>query len=485
MTENQSEAIEMINDKQIARLGSHPESIVELSHQQAHSLDTATLNAFQLEAAMKRFDDLVGRIPILKKLAEENHIDSIRSLDDLAPLLVQHTAYKSYPLSVLENGDFKRLTRWFNGFTTVDLTSLDASSCDSIDDWIDLLDTETDIQLLHSSGTSGKLSFLPRTRTEAGEVGLVQHLRFFEGFGEGAPGPVDGYKTFPVVYPGFRYGASGQMRRIENIRHFWHRGNGTPIVALYPGRLSADALSLGGRLMAAEARGELGRLKISPKLLAKRDEILAEQKKAPEYIEHFLDAITELKGERIYMQGIPAQFYDIAVAGQKRGMKNLFHPDSLLIIGGGTKGRNLPDDMFNTVSEFTGTTAKPVYGMSEVMGGAPICEHGFYHMHPSVILIQIDPNSGAQLPRRGTVTGRLGIFDTTCWTYWGGFLSGDEVTINWADRETCACGRTGPYLHPSVRRYSEKEGGDDKITCAGAPDAHNKALDFVIDQLNT
>lgn len=473
----------MASQDQIDSIKSAPETIVELTHQEVHSLDRATLDELQLAAARKRFDELAPRIPIVRKLAEEQGVERIDSLADLAPLLIQHTAYKSYPLSVLENGDFTRLTRWFDGFTTVDLSSLDASQCESIDDWIDLLDTRTDIQLLHSSGTSGKLSFLPRTQTEAGKVGLIQHLRFFEGFGEGAPGPVTGYEKFPVVYPGFRYGASGQMRRIENIRKFWHRGNGTPIVALYPGRLSADALSLGGRLMAAEAKGELGRLKISPALLAKRDEILAEQRKAPEYIEIFLDRIAELKGERVYMQGIPAQFYDTAVAGLKRGMKNVFHPGSLLVIGGGTKGRDLPDDMFNTVSEFMGVQSKPIYGMSEIMGGAPICEHGYYHMHPSVILIQLDPKTGAMLPRTGTVTGRLGVFDTTCWTYWGGFLSGDEITINWADEKPCACGRTGPIIHPTVRRYTEKEGGDDKITCAGAPDAHDKALDFVVNQL--
>jgi len=473
----------MISEQRKNSIKAAPETIVELTHHEAHSLDRGTLDELQLAAVKKRFDELAPRIPIVHKLAQEQGIERIDSLADLAPLLIQHTAYKSYPLSVLENGDFQRLTRWFDGFTTHDLSSLNASACESIDDWIDLLDNHTDIQLLHSSGTSGKLSFLPRSQTEAGKVGLVQHLRFFEGFGEGAPGPVVGYEHFPVVYPGFRYGASGQMRRIENIKKFWHKGNGSPIVALYPGRLSADALSLGGRLVAAEARGELGRMSISPKLLAKRDEILAEQRKAPEYIETFLDNIAELKSARVYMQGIPAQFYDTAVAGLKRGMKNVFHPDSLLVIGGGTKGRDLPDDMFNTVSAFMGVEAKPIYGMSEAMGGAPICDHGYYHMHPSVILIQLDPHSGEMLPRNGTVTGRLGIFDTTCWTYWGGFLSGDEITINWADREPCACGRSGPYIHPTVRRYTEKEGGDDKITCAGAPDAHDKALDFIVGEL--
>ncbi len=34
-------------------------------------------------------------------------------------------------------------------------------------------------------------------------------------------------------------------------------------------------------------------------------------------------------------------------------------------------------------------------------------------------------------------------------------------------------------MEPAIRRYSEKEGGDDKITCAGAAGVHDKALDLI------
>jgi len=55
-------------------------------------------------------------------------------------------------------------------------------------------------------------------------------------------------------------------------------------------------------------------------------------------------------------------------------------------------------------------------------------------------------------------------------------LSGDRVTMCF---DKCACGRDGPFLNTDVRRYSEKEGGDDKVTCAGAPEAHDNALKFL------
>jgi hypothetical protein len=95
----------------------------------------------------------------------------------------------------------------------------------------------------------------------------------------------------------------------------------------------------------------------------------------------------------------------------------------------------------------------------------------------------LDPASGVQLPRSGTHTGRFGAFDLNARTYWGGFLTGDEVTLCWGDRHACPCGRIGPYLHRTIRRYTEKEGGDDKITCAGSPLAHDAALDFLLAQV--
>jgi len=34
-------------------------------------------------------------------------------------------------------------------------------------------------------------------------------------------------------------------------------------------------------------------------------------------------------------------------------------------------------------------------------------------------------------------------------------------------------------MHGHIRRYSDKEGGDDKIACAGVPEALDRALDFI------
>ena len=83
------------------------------------------------------------------------------------------------------------------------------------------------------------------------------------------------------------------------------------------------------------------------------------------------------------------------------------------------------------------------------------------------------------LPRSGTQTGRFACFDMLPDTYWGGLVTGDEVTMAGWD-EPCDCGRRSPYLHGTIRRFSEIQGGDDKINCAGAPEAHDRAMDFLL-----
>jgi hypothetical protein len=110
------------------------------------------------------------------------------------------------------------------------------------------------------------------------------------------------------------------------------------------------------------------------------------------------------------------------------------------------------------------------------MGIAPLCSQNFYHFMPHTIPILIDKDA-QELPREGVQTGRLALFDLLAETYWGGFISGDQVTMHW--QEDCACGWKGPRIEKTITRYAEMEGGDDKITCAGSAQAYNEFMDYV------
>ena len=205
---------------------------------------------------------------------------------------------------------------------------------------------------------------------------------------------------------------------------------------------------------------------LSPKLLARRDEFLKEAKGLPGRMEDFLDAIAKLKGERVILLGLAGQYYDLAVAGGKRGMDHMFAPDSLISMGGGNKNRALAEGWQQKLFDFLGRTIRDAYGMSEIMAGTRKCLHDHYHIQPWVILYLVDHATGRVLPRTGTQTGRLGVFDLLPSTYWGGFLTGDEITITY-DEAAPSVQALGPYLHSTLRRYSGQEGGNDKITSPG------------------
>ena len=451
-----------------------------LTPDEMYCMSADAVDAIQLAALRKRFADLVGRIAVLGRLAEEQRISAIESIEDAAVLLFPHSFYKSYPLALLENHRFDRLTRWLGGLTSFDLSSFDSSACESIDDWIEALDSGTDVHVVHSSGTSGKLSFLPRGTPEIDAMAAAWP-RGYTGFRDEPNNPLSGIENMPVLLPNFRRGGLGPVRMLDGVVRRIYGGRENMIVALNPGRMSADMLSLGGRIRAAEAQGERGALQLSPQLLARREAFLREQTEAPARRSAFFARVAqEFRGRRVVLLGNWAQHYDIAAEALEKGVSGVFSPDSLVMIVGGRKGRLLPDNYKDVISGYLGiTNLRAGYGMSESVALHPACPRGNYHLQPFIVPFVLDPKSGTPLPRTGTQRGRYGFVDLLPQTHWGGFLSGDAVALSWGDTEPCDCGRSGPYVHSEVRRYSEIEGGDDKVTCAGAPEAHDRALSFL------
>lgn len=469
----------------VAGLAERPEGIIELSKEDMFSISLEDQRDIQLAGARKRFSDLVEKVPVLGRLAEEQGISEIRSIEDMAPLLVPHSAMKSYPMSVLEKNQFDRLTRWLDGFTTYDLSTLDASGCECIDDWIDLLDTQSELRIFHSTGTTGKLSFVPRD-TIGMKVMLTGWIRMFDTFRDERPHLGVPVESAPTIFVQYRYGGMGLHRLADYLVNDLYGGNESMLVTTHPGRLSADVASIGGRLRVAEAKGELGSVQISPRLMEKRDQFLKDQQNASAYLDNFFETIeSRFKGQPVSVIGSVPQLHSISVEAKKRGVTNAFREDSFIQAGGGMKGHVLPDDWRQTVDGFLGgAPLSEGYGMSEMGVSTRICPHGHYHIQAWQIPFLLDPQTGNLFPRTGTHVGRYGCFDLNAQTYWGGFLTGDRVTLSWGDTEPCPCGRVGPYVHPGIRRYSEAEGGDDKITCAGAPQAHDRAIDFILESVS-
>jgi hypothetical protein len=468
----------------IESLSARPEAMIEMKMEDMYAIPLEDQKAIQLAGARKRFHELREGVSMVEHLADEQGITEIETLEDLGPLLVPHSALKSYPMTYLEKSQFDRLTMWLDGFTTHDLSGLNAKDCDSIDDWLDLLDAGSEVRVLHSTGTTGKLSFLPRGVTEMHRMATVWAAKFRPYPGE-TPLTDTPIEETPVLYASYRRGGMAYHRLLDFLTSDIYGGNTDMVLAANPGRLSADAASIGGRLRVAEAKGELGKIQISPKLLQRRDQFLADQANAPAIMDQFItDMATKYAGRTVAIIGALPTIHHIAAEGLKRGYENLFSPGTYVQLGGGFKGQTLPDDWHDTILRFTGATRmNEGYGMTELMGSTRICPAGHFHLPAWEIPFLLDQDTGRQFPRTGVHKGRFGFYDLNTETYWGGFLTGDEVTLHWGDDTPCACGRIGPYVHNEIRRYAESEGGDDKITCAGAPDAHDKAIDFILQSI--
>jgi len=295
---------------------------------------------------------------------------------------------------------------------------------------------------------------------------------------QGMSDHVDEY--FHVLWPSFAGGRSGIFRAGQGQRKYL-AGSDDHFHPLNPGSMSSDVVFLAGRLKAAAARGELDKLQLSPGLRARRAEFEAIQRAALTPMTRLLDIALALKGERILFSGTWHQEWQMAEQGLARGAVGVFGEGSIVFVSGGSKGQVVPDDWQDRLKEFTGLKRfDQVYGMTELTASAYMCTEGYFHYEPWIVPFVLDPDNGAALPRQGIQTGRAAFFDLHAHTYWGGFITGDEISI---DYSPCPCGQTTLRLAGKVERYSEKRGGDDKISCAASEEAHKTALAFLSSEL--
>lgn len=455
------------------RMANDPPKYFGYSADPAHRIPKADVDAMQLAALQQRFADLKDRLPVLTSTIQEMGIDGISVIEDGANLLFPHTVYKSYPVSLLEKNRFRPLTKWLGRLTTIDLDEADVDDCEGIDAWLEALEDSVGLSVTHSSGTSGTMSFLPRTSEGYRIISEVFGMasRDFNGIEDHSRN--EPWHTF---YLGFKGGRSHAARaagwafdNFARSSEYFH--------TLYDVDMSSDVMFMAARVRLAEARGELDRLEISPAMKARQAEFEETQRKSAEALDRIFEKMISLRGERVYIGGMTGALTELAQRGLLEGYRNAFGPECIVQCGGGTKGGTLPEDWEELCLEFTGATQiAQYYGMTEVTMMTSRCSEGHYHVPPWVITYVLDPDTGEAKPREGLQTGRAAFFDLVPDTYWGGFASGDEITADWSP---CPCGRTTVHIHPQIQRFSEKRGGDDKITCAAADDAHAAAIEIL------
>jgi hypothetical protein len=451
----------------------NPAAWAQLPFDELLSLPLAEVQGPQREAVARRFAALRPGVASLDKLATQQGVDRFDTVEDALPLFFDHRVYKSYPLGLIEKRQFGRLTAWLDRLTTHSLTSIPLDGVTSVDSWLDRLD-EHGMIVGHSTGTTGKLSFIPRSQTEW----PAWQAAYFRALSASIGVDTRELQLPNIAVSGYRSGHQ-MMTKMGKLFGRSEAGGRENRHLLYDYKLSSDLLSLAARMQAAEERGELDDLEFDPALLEERKALIeASQHREEDSVRWFAKQADEFRGQRVRLGGTSADLVRLAVAGREAGIVCKFASGSILMFGGGMKGyRDAPSDWEEVVKEFFGIDRLcSMYSMSECMGLAPLCTAGYFHFPPYMVPVVLDEDANP-LPAAGTHTGRMTLFDLLAETYWGGFISGDQVTIYWD--EDCACGWMGPRIDRTVVRFGELEGGDDKITCAGTAQAYNNFMDYV------
>lgn len=447
------------------------------SNTQIHSVPREEAEAVQLAGLNLRLAQRRDQIRMVDKLAEAQKIAHFSALEDAAPVLFTHDVYKSYPASLLARQRFDQLTKWLSRLTPHDISGFDARGCTSIDDWLVRLREETPLDVATSSGTSGTMSFFPKTRKDFLTSVTLLRIQLTQDFG-GDGGPADLDEPYHVLTPFYRDGHSTVSRLPAYFLDVFCKGDSERLHTALPYKASADLMYLAARLREAQTKGDISRLDVPENLLARREEWQKLQAEMPERQSSFIrKMVPQLAGERVLALGITGMFYEIAKNGLDAGARADFAPGSVVVGGGGGKGIVLPDNAEQVICEFFGVERlRDSYGMTEQNFYTNSCEHGRFHVPPWVVVLLLDPESGQPLPREGEQTGRAAFFDLSQDGAWGGIVTGDRITVAFTP---CACGRSTLHLAKTIQRFSEINGDDDKLTCAATPAAQEEALGFL------
>lgn len=459
------------------RFAKDPLSFLEFPNEVLFSVDPADLDALRLSLAADIFAKGKGCIGMVGRMATQNEILDIGHFNDLLPLCYNQETFKGYPQAWLESGDFQRMTKWLSKLCSADLSGVDASSCELIEDWIRVLKEQSDVDLMMSAGAEGKASFLPRTRQEWGVLMQTTYAGFQNCTGPSGESIAlrPGVDKVPLIYPGGRHGARS-WRFMDYYEELF--GEGTVDAPL--GYVDADLVSLAGRIREASRKGEAGSLQINPKLLERKEDVARSNADLPGQFMGLMDRmINKYRGERIIFYGSMKIIYSLAQQFKEKGIKGAYSPDSFIMCGGGFDGQEPPSNWKDEVIDALGLYEGQLrvgYGMQEGLWAMQACDHDKYHVPPTIIPFVLDEETDEPLARTGCQTGRYAFFDLLPITSWGGYITSDQVSMTFD--EPCECGRKGVFIETTINKVVSRT--DDKIGCAGTSSAVEEASEFLL-----
>ena len=416
----------------------------------------------QVAAMNERLQERINQIDLIKFRAGDAGIDEIRSRDDIIPLLLPHTAYKSYPESFLAQEKWDRLTKWLGTISTSKVEGIDLTGVDGIDDWIARLEKSGHF-VSCSSGTTGKAAMLDSSLADLEwlPVDNIRACTWATGFS-----PAQDRHFFSLA-------PVADVARNNVIRTKVGQAYGKPGVELY--RLPVPPITIGSIMQMITLRKAMVEGTAMPADIAEYEKNVELREKAiDDAVAAAVDALIEARGEKLFLMGMWGPLYQLAAKIRERGYgRQDFHPENMMYVGGGLKRSQVPPnyreivyDTFNVRPEHN----YQLYSMQEINTIMPRCrEGGRYHVPPWLVCLPLNRDADTLLPiDQGEVQGRACFFDLSLDARWGGVISGDRIDVDFGQ---CACGAQTPSIRDSVVRYADLE-GDDKISCSGTIDAY-------------
>lgn len=440
-----------------------------LSHvatRKGYDIPYAEVRDLQVAAMNERLQEQIGKIKLVALRAKEAGLSEIRSLEDAVPLLLPHTAYKSYPESFLLDEQWGKLTRWLNTVSAYPTDDTDLEGIDGIDEWIDRL-AAAGHYVSCSSGTTGKSAMLVLSKKDLdfGCEELVQAICWATGIERSQDRRIFSLAPVATVPKNVAIGNGLQQAFAQPEQERYN----------YP----APPITVGSITNMIVLRKKMAEGTAMPDEIAAFEATSAAREKGMEdAIGIMADRIIAARDQKLFLLGLWSGHYAIAAEVRKRGYSaGDFHPDNTIFVSGGLKRALLPDDYREFVYETFNIQPERTflsYGMQELQSNMPRCQKGGrYHVPPWLVCLPLDKEGDALLPiDQGEIAGRAAFFDLSMDGRWGGIISGDHINI---DFSPCACGAGSPSIRDNVTRYADLD-GDDKIGCAGTVDAYVRGL---------
>ncbi|WP_310535168.1 hypothetical protein [Novosphingobium sp.] len=424
------------------------------------------LRETQIAALNERFQSAVDRIKLLRLRADEAGITEIRSLEDVVPLLLPHTAYKSYPESFLADKRWDRLTRWLGTVSAYPTDTVDLSEVADMDDWVNACGDAGHF-VSCSSGTTGKPAVLNASRADldfAAREG-VEAVQWGSAIRAGDKRTVASF------------GATAHSPR--------NTATGTALIGAFAdfAKLSppsdAAPITVGSISRMIALRKAVADGSALPEEIAEYERESAQRQAAQDgALGRAADDILARRGDRLMIMAMWGPLYQLAAEVRSRGFSGKdFNPENGVFLGGGLKRARVPADYKEFIYEtfnLSPAYTYQMYGMQEIQTSMPRCQAGGrYHVPAWLVCLPLDKEGSTLLPLdQGEVQGRAAFFDLSMDGRWGGVISGDQIEV---DFSPCACGAASPSIRDSIVRYADLE-GDDKIGCAGTVDAYVRGL---------